>query len=399
MKYLSEDEFVRAYGDKAQIEEYEKAGKLSGRCRSVCVKRAKKYCDVEVIYVSKSVTKYKLKKFKKFPDDKNSRRVVTGVYKYLCPLIVRQFADNDYTILSFDSILKSIKIVSNGYYFVTFQIRKASLYFGYTYEEVFDFAIHFKNILRYYIDAAMINLKNSKYINFECLKKNDDSQIHYKCDTYSIKGIDKGLCEKYLARYKSEDYSKKRAITELTNIYEKSMKNRNLSDKQIDIQRRLLDVCFEGNDIYLDSTVEYKICPYGFNCEICDEISPLKSKESALPFSCDNQQVYNRESPEYKDWVNKVLERDNYTCQCCGSTINPQAHHIYNYSQYPLLRCELNNGITLCESCHAPYILGSFHNVFGMRNNSKEQLDLYMEKYGKIRMAIQNAIDSVIKNS
>lgn len=90
------------------------------------------------------------------------------------------------------------------------------------------------------------------------------------------------------------------------------------------------------------------------------------------------ENVSDRNSLEYRNWVYKALERDNYTCQCCGLTNNLEVHHILNYSQYKDLQTDLDNAITLCECCHSPVIKGSFHNTYGTRNNTKEQLDEYI---------------------
>lgn len=56
---------------------------------------------------------------------------------------------------------------------------------------------------------------------------------------------------------------------------------------------------------------------------------------------------------EYRQWRKSVFERDNYTCVICGEVggrIN--AHHIKLYKDYPKLRLDINNGITLCQECH-----------------------------------------------
>ena len=95
-----------------------------------------------------------------------------------------------------------------------------------------------------------------------------------------------------------------------------------------------------------------------------------------------NHEMYRastRDNPEYKQWIQNSLERDNYTCQCCGSTENLEVHHILNYADHKDVRTDLNNSITLCQCCHSPVIGGSFHNIYGTRNNTQEQLDDYIK--------------------
>jgi len=89
----------------------------------------------------------------------------------------------------------------------------------------------------------------------------------------------------------------------------------------------------------------------------------------------------NRSTQEYHQWIQESLERDNYTCQCCGSTENLEVHHILNYAQYKDLRTDLENSITLCQCCHSPIIGDSFHNTYGTRNNTREQLNEYLKEH------------------
>jgi len=90
-----------------------------------------------------------------------------------------------------------------------------------------------------------------------------------------------------------------------------------------------------------------------------------------------------RKSIAYKDWRLEVYKKDNFTCQCCGDNKggNLQAHHIENFSDNEELRLELGNGITLCDSCHNFNKYGSFHHVYGVKNNTKEQLDEYILRF------------------
>ena len=68
----------------------------------------------------------------------------------------------------------------------------------------------------------------------------------------------------------------------------------------------------------------------------------------------DNGQDYeDRHCLKYQEWRRDVFERDNYVCVLCkqrGGKLN--AHHIKPFAKYPEYRFELNNGITLCKSCH-----------------------------------------------
>lgn len=60
-----------------------------------------------------------------------------------------------------------------------------------------------------------------------------------------------------------------------------------------------------------------------------------------------------RRSPQYKRWQHAVYMRDGYLCQICGIKGNKlNANHIKKFSDYPDLRFDINNGITLCVNCH-----------------------------------------------
>lgn len=58
---------------------------------------------------------------------------------------------------------------------------------------------------------------------------------------------------------------------------------------------------------------------------------------------------------ELKEWKVTVKERDNYTCQRCFGKHNKllEAHHIKSKEEYPELIYDVDNGVTLCKSCHS----------------------------------------------
>jgi hypothetical protein len=79
-----------------------------------------------------------------------------------------------------------------------------------------------------------------------------------------------------------------------------------------------------------------------------------------------------RKSDEYKYWRLNVYKRDKFTCQkckCISTGNNLNAHHQYNFADFPILRTELSNGITLCESCHI-----DFHHLYGKKYNNPNQI-------------------------
>jgi len=61
-----------------------------------------------------------------------------------------------------------------------------------------------------------------------------------------------------------------------------------------------------------------------------------------------------RNNPEYKQWRQEIFKRDKHICRinnkdCQGKVV---AHHILPWADYPELRYNINNGITLCQTHH-----------------------------------------------
>lgn len=109
-------------------------------------------------------------------------------------------------------------------------------------------------------------------------------------------------------------------------------------------------------------------------CHKCS-IKLFASGENASGYNpnlTDEDRINKRNFPEYDDFVKRVYERDNYTCQCCG--VKPKrgliAHHLNGYNWYVEGRTDETNAVTLCENCH-----GNFHYQYGSGNNTREQYE------------------------
>lgn len=87
----------------------------------------------------------------------------------------------------------------------------------------------------------------------------------------------------------------------------------------------------------------------------------------------ENEKI--RKSLLMKIWKEKVFKRDNYTCQkyqIKGQYLH--AHHIFNFSKFPKLRFNPNNGVTLSKKAHE-----EFHKKYGSRNNNRKQIKEFLK--------------------
>lgn len=87
------------------------------------------------------------------------------------------------------------------------------------------------------------------------------------------------------------------------------------------------------------------------------------------PNLTDEDRQDRRLYPAYNEWRLQVFDRDNFTCQKCGSKKSRplNAHHIEGYSFNKELRTVVDNGITFCKKCHK-----DFHHIYGNESNTEK---------------------------
>ena len=124
------------------------------------------------------------------------------------------------------------------------------------------------------------------------------------------------------------------------------------------------------------------------NYSYTDTFIEMMSGDNSPVWKGDNVKIpreWYRNSADYKNWRNFVFSRDNYTCQCCGThsgngkAVRLVAHHIQNWASCEELRYDEKNGITLCNDCHV-----GFHSIYGIKNNTLEQLNEYIYLNNKL---------------
>lgn len=85
-----------------------------------------------------------------------------------------------------------------------------------------------------------------------------------------------------------------------------------------------------------------------------------------------------RKTSEYSEWRLYVWSRDKFCCVKCGAKrsvkVNLNAHHLNSFKDNIELRFDVNNGVTLCESCHI-----KFHALYSNRNNTRAQFEEYLK--------------------
>lgn len=90
-----------------------------------------------------------------------------------------------------------------------------------------------------------------------------------------------------------------------------------------------------------------------FNQKYKKRLSQLGEKGSNWQGGKVNKNKQIRADFRWKEWRQKIFERDNFTCQDCGQKggyLEP--HHKKKVSDYPELAYNVDNGITYCLKCH-----------------------------------------------
>ena len=82
------------------------------------------------------------------------------------------------------------------------------------------------------------------------------------------------------------------------------------------------------------------------------------------------ERIFHRGKPYYKEWRESVFRRDSFACLKCGYSAGKKlvAHHLDSWDSDKERRFSIDNGATLCKTCHK-----AFHDTYGYGGNTADQ--------------------------
>ena len=96
---------------------------------------------------------------------------------------------------------------------------------------------------------------------------------------------------------------------------------------------------------YFYCRLNKKIINYTTECIKCVKNEPRKNKGI--------NKVSKKRITVKEETYNKVMQRDNYKCRLCGTSLNLQLHHVIYRSEDKSKINDVNNCIMLCVEHHA----------------------------------------------
>jgi hypothetical protein len=133
--------------------------------------------------------------------------------------------------------------------------------------------------------------------------------------------------------------------------------------------------CSCGNEV-TKTLAAFKMCAECPECYSAKRTGPNNWRWNPNLTDVEREESRSRASlPEQRKWKRLVYRRDRYKCRCCGSgkSNSLRAHHLDGYNWCVVKRTDVDNGATLCDTCHK-----DFHKTYGYGNNTREQFDEWL---------------------
>lgn len=164
---------------------------------------------------------------------------------------------------------------------------------------------------------------------------------------------------------------------------------------QNDPDQRLPFICKCGT--HSDTNYRFFLKPqqYPPTCSSCkDSHRPRGERNFKFNPNLTEQDriAHSRNFTEKKHWIKAIRARDG-ACVISGKQEDLQAHHIFNFNDFPDLRWNQANGVVLHKDVHV-----EFHRIHGYGNNTLDQFkEFYLSKTGL--PYINHQLEALLKES
>ena len=178
-----------------------------------------------------------------------------------------------------------------------------------------------------------------KELGYEKIRNNKDFEVYRKND-YNI--IDFERNDKRV--YKSAKYD---TTSDGITMQELQAINKKCRELRLDMMNKCkyLAIRSKNYEKYFYCRLNKKTINYTAECIKCVKSEPRKNKGI--------NKVSKKKITVTQDTYNKVMQRDNYKCRLCGTSLNLQLHHIIYRSEDKSKINDINNCIMLCVKHHA----------------------------------------------
>lgn len=196
----------------------------------------------------------------------------------------------------------------------------------------------------------------------ERIKQLNDKQWN---DEEYVQMMSKAMSNRLKQQWKDEEYRQKQS-EQRTKLNYKMWENEGFRDRMSETMKD-----YWQNEEYREAHTGENNAMYGVHRYGID--SPHYNSNIT-----DEERENRRHIQGYDEWVYKVKEQANFTCDICGKPSNGDlcSHHLDAYKWNKERRLDITNGVCLCKHCHK-----EFHSIYGSGDNTEEDYLEYKFAY------------------
>lgn len=163
--FMTTNEFVEMFGSDKIKKTYLEEKNLSGSSRTYLIKKARRYCDIEIkdgLYIIKEVYKY--------PIPSSFNKLNEGLYQYLAPIILNKLInvhdENNKIVLPLMDYARNINMINENYQPVKYNQRDISSIVNIDMVIINEYFEKVDDDIRYYIQRCLEYLQSADVLKW-----------------------------------------------------------------------------------------------------------------------------------------------------------------------------------------------------------------------------------------